>query len=342
MRMCSNPFQVLMAAAMVLAAVSPARAEKRGDSAGSTAPRLPDLPVGIASFGAALEGDWLYVYGGHTGETHSYSIDEVSNAFRRVNVRTGGAWEDLPTGPALQGLPLVTHGGYIYRIGGMKALNKQGDADDLESVADVARFDPRSRQWTAMAPLPVGRSSHGAVVVDGQLYVAGGWQLRHDQKPLWHTTALVLDLNAQRPQWKELPKQPFERRALALEAAGGKLLVTGGLIPGGMSGQTDLFDLKTQTWSQGPTIPGSRLNAIGMAACSLDGRIYVNGLDGTILSLDPAGGTWRPAGKLDPARFHHHLFALGPDELLTVGGATRSDKVLSVARIELHGASPKQ
>jgi N-acetylneuraminic acid mutarotase len=312
------------------------------DKTSAALPTIAELPEGIASFGAAIDGDWLYVYGGHTGETHSYSTEEVSNAFRRVNVREGGAWEDLPTGPALQGLALVSHGGYLYRIGGMVALNKPGDADDLRSLTDVSRYDPRTRQWTSIQPLPEGRSSHGAVVVGGQLYVVGGWELRGSQGPRWHTTSLVLDLAAGQAEWKELPKQPFERRALAAEAAGGKLLVTGGLIEGGISSRTDVFDLKSQAWSQGPEIPGTKMNAIGMAACALDGQIYVNGMDGDIYRLDPSAASWEAVGQLQPARFHHHLFALRPMTLLSVGGATRTGKVLAVDLATLSAANPER
>ncbi|HEY5311950.1 MAG TPA: hypothetical protein VIK18_05500, partial [Pirellulales bacterium] len=151
------------AALLGLAALNGARAGEAGDP--STAlPKIAELPVGIASFGAAIDGDWLYVYGGHTGETHSYSTEEVTDAFRRVNLRQGGPWEELPSGPPLQGLMLVEHDGLLYRVGGMTARNAPNAADDLHSLADVARFDPRSRQWTALAPLPEGRSSHGAVV----------------------------------------------------------------------------------------------------------------------------------------------------------------------------------
>jgi N-acetylneuraminic acid mutarotase len=190
-----------------------------------------------------------------------------------------------------------------------------------------------------MTPLPEGRSSHGAVVVDGRLYVIAGWELRGSQKPRWHTTSLVLDLSATQPEWKELPKQPFERRALAAEAAGGKLLVTGGLIQGGISSQSDIFDLKSQTWSKGPDIPGTKMNAIGMAACTLDGRILANGMDGDIYRLDRDGASWEVVGKLQPPRFHHHLFALQPGVLLSVGGATRTGKVLAVEPVEVSRAA---
>ena len=36
---------------------------------------LPDVPKAITSFGAEVLDGWVYVYGGHTGKAHQYSVD---------------------------------------------------------------------------------------------------------------------------------------------------------------------------------------------------------------------------------------------------------------------------
>jgi hypothetical protein len=41
---------------------------------GADAP-LPPLPQAFSSFGAATAGGYTYVYGGHVGKTHRYSIE---------------------------------------------------------------------------------------------------------------------------------------------------------------------------------------------------------------------------------------------------------------------------
>ena len=49
----------------------------------------------------------------------------------------------------LQGLPLVAHGGRIYRVGGLNARNAtKKDKEDLHSTSDFAGFDPASGKWT--------------------------------------------------------------------------------------------------------------------------------------------------------------------------------------------------
>src|SRR5688572_21754446 len=77
------------------------------------------LPEAVTSFGAVTSDEWLYVFGGHKGERHDYSADMVSGSFHRLKLSDGRTWQSLPPAPAAQGLALVAHNGYIYRIGGM-------------------------------------------------------------------------------------------------------------------------------------------------------------------------------------------------------------------------------
>ena len=83
------------------------------------------LPQAADSLGAAVLGDWLYVYGGHTGKMHKYSRETVSKHFRRLNLRDRRTWEELPSGPPLQGVTLMAHGGQLYRIGGMAPTTRR-------------------------------------------------------------------------------------------------------------------------------------------------------------------------------------------------------------------------
>src|SRR5262249_44883027 len=109
--------------------------------------RPPILPEAIASFGAARVGPWLYVFGGHIGRQRKHSVDNVVGSFRRVNLETN-AWEDLPSGPPLQGTALIAASdGNVYRIGGGTARNAAGAEEDLHSTASVQRFDPQIGAW---------------------------------------------------------------------------------------------------------------------------------------------------------------------------------------------------
>src|SRR5262249_9389231 len=107
----------------------------------------PALPRAVSSFGAAVADGWLYVYGGHGAKTHQYSTEAVLGTFHRLKLSDPRAWEELPGGPAIQGLALVAHKGKLYRLGGMQPLNKPGEKADNHSLASCACFDPATKKW---------------------------------------------------------------------------------------------------------------------------------------------------------------------------------------------------
>src|SRR5580765_5627137 len=100
-------------------------------SAEIPATSLAPLPETVTSFGAVTTDGWLYAFGGHKGERHEYSAEMVSGSFQRLRLSDGRAWEALPSSIPGQGLPLVAHNGYVYRIGGMAARNHSGAKQDL-------------------------------------------------------------------------------------------------------------------------------------------------------------------------------------------------------------------
>src|SRR5262245_51358090 len=229
------------------------------------------MPQAIASFGAATSGEWLYVYGGHIGRAHAHSKDNVIGTFARWNLESGGSFEELPPGPALQGLALVAHHGLVYRLGGLSARNEAGAPDDLHSLAECARFDPATRSWQVLPPLPAGRSSHDAVVIGDKVYVVGGWRLEGAADGEWYHSMCVLDLAQPEPRWEEAPA-PFARRALAAATVDGKLLVLGGMNESGDTvNEVDVYDPAKGTWSKGQPFPGE---GFGVAAASADSAVF--------------------------------------------------------------------
>jgi len=306
-------------------------------------PRLTDLPRGITSFGAAVIGDWMYVYGGHFGRAHHYSNTSQSNQLSRLNLRTPGDWEVVAHGPRLQGLAMVSHGGKIYRAGGFTAHNDEGDEHDLRSIADVVRFDPETGQWESLADLPEPRSSFDAVVIRDKLYVVGGWQLGTGDR-VWHETAWTADLSEGEIAWTQIPSPPFKRRALALGHLDGKLYVIGGMQPkDGPTTRVDVFDPASGKWSQGPGMidtladaeRGKGMEGFGASAYTLGGRLIVSTYNGNVQVLDAGDVEWAIAARLQDDRFFHRMLPY-ESRLLLVGGASmRSGKRLHFETVEL-------
>ncbi|MEO1498366.1 MAG: PQQ-binding-like beta-propeller repeat protein [Planctomycetota bacterium] len=297
---------------------------------------LPPVPQALASFGAAVSDGWLYVYGGHIGQAHDHSRDNLTGNFRRVRL-TGGAWEPLPPGPALQGLPLVAHDGKLYRIGGLDARNTLDEDEDLHSVAHFACFDQATGVWTDLPPLPAPRSSHNAVVVDNKLYVIGGWALSGDSDGDWQTGALIYDLTASDPGWKPLAEPPFKRRALAVSHSEGRIAVLCGMTDEAkLSKQVFFYDPETEQWSDGPDFPGDAFHGFGLSAWNLNGKLYAGGMEGVLYRLSDDEADWEKVDEFQTKRFFHQLVPDGRGGLLAVAGASPEvGRTASIERLDL-------
>lgn len=304
--------------------------------------RFQNVPAAVTSFGAAILDRCLYMYGGHTGSAHSYSMEEQSNTLTRLDLQTG-LWDSVIDGPHLQGLALVAHGGKLYRIGGFTAMNDEGEQHALVSQNLVASFDPAVGDWSELPALPERRSSHDAAVVGDTLYVVGGWAMDGDEKQ-WHSTAWKMDLTQQPQSWQPVESPGFQRRALAAAAHNGKLYVVGGMQQkGGPTTATAVYNPATDHWSAGPSLivqedpkddkagEGSGRNmssgamtGFGASAFATGGRLYATTVQGDVQRLSVDGSSWEVLNQSVSPRFFHRLLPLTNDQLIVVGGSNMS------------------
>lgn len=288
--------------------------------------KIPELPFGITSFGAARVGDSIYVYGGHTGTAHSYWNTSQSNQLLRWNTAEAeGRWEVVAEGQyRLQGLAMVAHGDKLILVGGFFATNEEGAAHELYSQSQVVAFDTASQQWLPWPSLPQGRSSHDAIVLGDHLYVVGGWAMDGPDSTEWHDSAWVLNLQDVAAGWQALPAPGFQRRALALAAFDGKLFAIGGMgRQGGPTRATAIYDPQTQQWAAGPELVGEQgMVGFGASAWPLDGRLVVTAYDGSVQVLSADQQSWELVGTTEDARFFHRLLPYSPGHLVQVGGAS--------------------
>ena len=283
----------------------------------------PPIPEKVTSFGAAVLDGAIYVYGGHTGGAHSYSNTSSASTLRRLDLQRPNGWEALGSGPGLQGLALVAHGGKLYRIGGFLAKNAEGEEHDLWSQDSVAIYHPQEGQWSKGPSLPEPRSSFDAAVLGDTIYVVGGWKLAGNEDTKWHQTAYALDLSEEQLCWKALPAPPFRRRALSVAAHDGKLYVIGGMQPEeGPTTRVDVFDPASQRWTEGPSLQGEAMEGFGSAAYALNGRLYVSTYSGTLQRLSRDGSLWEVVAETPTARFFHRMLPVGHEHLVLIGGAS--------------------
>ena len=282
----------------------------------------PSLPEAVTSFGAAIENNVLYYYGGNKGGAHSYSEEDHARTLWSLELKPDAQWKNLGDGPAIQGLAMVADQGKLYRLGGFRAKNKDDEDQDLWSQAQASCYEIQSGTWTELPKLPEPRSSFDAVVLDHTIYVIGGWQLQGDtSKSIWHKTAWKLNLKASPITWESIKNPPFQKRAISAAAFQGKIYVMGGMQSNGQIATTShSYDPKTDTWSEGPDLIGQGITGFGSSAFPLGDRLYVSTFDGTLQRLSADGKSWELAGNLKNVRFFHRMVAHEPNQLIILGG----------------------
>lgn len=279
------------------------------------------MPRSVASFGAATCDGWLYVYGGHHGRAHDHCLESISDAFYRISLVDRTSIELLPAGPRVQGASLVAYEGGLVRVGGMTARNARGEEEDLFSLPDVARFDPVTRLWTDLPPLPRGRSSHDAGIIDGVLHVAGGWALDGGSDGKWETEIVALDLARPEAGWSVVAHLTAPRRAVDVTVHDGRLFVIGGLTEDGeMSAEVAVLDPRDGSWSVVPDFPG---RGFAISATVVEGVLWASGMDGEIFKLAPDGASWMWHGRLAAPRIFHRMEPVSAGKIAVVGGAMR-------------------
>jgi N-acetylneuraminic acid mutarotase len=292
---------------------------------------LPDLPQPTTSFGGAIVGDHLYLYGGNYGDAHEYSNEGQSGDLWMLNLKGPTKWERVMNGAKLQGLAMVEHKGILYRVGGFTAMNKAGAEQDLKSQAEFARFDVDQRTWESLPALPEPRSSHDAAVLGDHLYVIGGWALRgQGQDSKWHDSAFRVNLAAPKLEWTAIAPPPFKRRAVAVAAWNDQLYCIGGMQEqGGTTTAVAVYDPASNSWSEGPSLLGSGMDGFGASAFATNGTLYVTTMSGSIQRLSADGKKWEYLGQLSHPRFFHRLLPWQDRNLVVVGGAH-----MSIGKIE--------
>ncbi len=301
--------------------------------------RIPDLPQAITSFGAAVLDDSIYIYGGHHGEAHHYSQSGQSGELLRLDLNDLAAWRVVASGPRLQGLAMVAHGGKLYRVGGFTARNQDDEDQDLWSVSDLACYDPQGGDWESLPPMPADRSSFDAAVAGDTLYVVGGWAMQGEKETVWLDSAHAVDLSQTPLTWKPLAKPPFQRRALSVGALQGKVYVIGGMQPdGAVTTGTVVYDPKADAWTDGPRLPGDDMEGFGTACFPARDRLYVSTASGNILRLSDDGDAWESVAKLKAGRFFHRMLPFDRQHFAILGGA--SMKTGRFAQVDLAPIDP--
>ena len=285
---------------------------------GGTWTQKADMPTARYVTGSAVVNGKIYVIGGAPVRCGITTVvEEYDPATDTWTTRA-----DMPT--ARQGVAVAAVDGIIYAIGGWEG-NIATCLGNMLSTVEA--YDPAKDRWTRKADMPTPRTLSAIAVVDGIIYVIGGWN-----DPWVLSTVEAYDPAADR--WTRKADMPTARYQLAACAIDGRIYVSGGgtkpsrIAPDFAPVPTvEVYDPAADTWTQASDMPRTRLLH---TASAVAGKMYIiGGVDfvGGVLpfSVDvynPARDAWTAAGDRLPTTRCGLTAAVVDGKIYTIGGFT--------------------
>jgi N-acetylneuraminic acid mutarotase len=242
----------------------------------------------------------------------------VGHAGQSVWVEGGVPSRFLPEGKTLTDVITMSARPGLYKMGAAVALGRvtqKGaqlpltlhvfDADEKE-----ARIRKQFRDWSRAPSLLTDHAYHGAVDVDGKIYVVGGG-------------ADVEMLDPKRNAWESLGKSPTDCDFPAVAALGKQIYVIGGVGAKKNLATVDVFEVASKKWQAGVPLHIARSR---LAAVAYGGKLYAIGgyigdakNTGVVEEYDPAKRAWvKKAGM--PTPLHGHAAVVVNNRIFVIGG----------------------
>ena len=266
-----------------------------GEQAGAKGPwttkaAMPE-PAGLNA--AGVVSGILYVFG-LWPNLNLLAYDPVSDTWAKKTA--------LPTRRDFAAGAVVN--GILYVVGG-----RAGNADySLRAFATVEAYDPVTNMWTTKAAMPTPRFGAAAGVVNGIVYVVGGFGAGGTR------LSTVEAYNPATNTWTTKRVMPTSRSSATAVAMNAILYVLGGEGANGLSIYETLeaYNPISDTWTSKAPMPTARSSpVVGV----IDGLLYVAGGGGssnppffaTLEAYNPATNSWTTRSPMPTPR----LFAVG-------------------------------
>ncbi|MCS6839955.1 MAG: kelch repeat-containing protein [Roseiflexaceae bacterium] len=268
---------------------------------------LPSPRAGFALVAYNYEGrQYLYAIGGET--TNGVSSDMI-----RFDLQTN-TWVQLSNKPtAVTDVQAVVVGDRLYVPGGRLASG--AISDSLEA------YEPRRDRWITLASLPGPRSGYALAVVEGKIYLFGGWDGRLYRADVWQ-------YNPDTNTWTER-RSLIEPRAFAAAATvEERIYIIGGESENGPVTFNETYKASDDTpqgapWSTRLPLPEARSH---LAAVAAGGRIFAvggGGTEGSALLYNVNLDAWEPLRLPIDAHLKDARMQVVDNKVYIAGGRTQ-------------------
>lgn len=284
---------------------------------GDTWVKKADMPTARNSFAVAVVDGKIYTFGGRIKAFDNLDTVEV------YDPATDKWTKKSPMPTPRRGAMAAVVDGKIYVIGGL-----QGDfAIAGGELAVVEIYDPATDKWTKKANLLSARGFGAAEVVQGKIYVIGGFaEARY--------ISFVEEYNPATDKWRVRTGMPFNNSHFGSGVVDDIIYVVGGV---GVGNAVARYYPPADAWSTGHRMPTFR-SAHGVAV--VDGNLYAIGGNPALANVEkyyPDTNTWTKKTVAMPTGRSGIGVAVVNGKIYVMGGATSSpwqDPVEVLATVE--------
>jgi N-acetylneuraminic acid mutarotase len=238
-----------------------------------------------------------------------------------------GVWtKKAPMRHARNELQAAAVNGKIYAIGGGFTEMRDGKPIDNITSGYTEEYDPATDRWRERAPMPEGGTHNGIAVLDGKIYIAGGFAGNRHTLP----TPSLYSYEPATDAWRKLTPLGGPLGSISLTAVDGKIHAFGGRVVGEdiTVATHEIYDPKTDKWRAASPMPSSRDHA---GIWVVDGKVHIfggrTGGSETSVALqeiyDPKADKWSTAAPMPTGR-SSSAFAEYRGLLFFAGGECRT------------------
>lgn len=265
---------------------------------------------------AAIEGK-IYVVGGFNKPNLQNALKFAISNDVEVYDKASDSWSiatALPEGRHHAGIASLN--GLVYVVGGFI----QSFMSIWHAVPTVYQYNPATKAWRELSPMPTARGALGVATYQNRLYAIGGYDGKHN-------SGAVEIFDPQTNTWSSGASMPTPRDHLAVVTAGNLIYTIGGrpdLDYHRNMGTVEEYDPHTNQWRPRANLPTPRS---GITAGVISDWIYViggeseNGTYNTNEAYHHGTDHWRTMTPMPTAR-HGLGSAVVDGRLYVIGGGT--------------------
>lgn len=217
---------------------------------------LPNIPIQVSFASGVILNHTIYIIGGID------SLFRNTKAFQKFDLQKN-QWTTLPSIPNARSHSVsVVCEGKIFVIGGYPGE----DQSHFQSSSLIEEYNPVDQTWKKKSDMPTPRYDPSAVVVNGEIIVAGGYTNTG-------MSDVVEKYNTSTDQWLRKADMPFPSGMFGFVVMQNSIYALGGKPYEGMSPILK-YDVEADQWTQVSTVPlsGNRLGTVVVGD-----RIYIIG-----------------------------------------------------------------